>query len=604
MRKRLASLQIRLLLLVLLAVVPMLALVLHSYAQQVQGATEDAQASALGLARLAANDQERLIEGARQLLVALAELPSVQNQDAAECGSFLADLLKEYPLYENLGAANLDGDIFCSAIPSATRANMSDRPWFQRALQTRDFVVGDYLVARITGRPTLGTVYPVLDEAGRPRGVVFAGIDLAWLDSLVAEAQLPEGSTLTVFDSAGIVLTRYPDPERWRGTAMSDSVMEPLLGQWETVNEEEGIDGVRRLYGTTRLCCPPAGSTLVSVGIPTAAVYAEAQQLLIRNLATLALAALLAFGAALVGARLFLLKPVNALLGAIRRFEAGDTQARVGSKAGSGEMGYLASAFDELADALEARESERDRSETALQGEQRARAALLEKTITAQEDERKRIARELHDQTSQDLAALMLSLDTCALGLARGEPRVEQHLQTAKSIADTMLANTRRLINDLRPPLLDDLGLAAAIAWYAETRLQPLGIALELRCDQMEARLPPALETALFRVAQEALTNVVRHADASSVYVMLGVDDHAVSLAVRDDGRGFQQPAVTATGGESEGLGLLGMRERVTILGGEMCVDSEPGQGTTVTVTIPVSPQEKRHAYDPPAVGR
>lgn len=764
MRKLFAGLRIRLLLLVLLAVVPMLALVVHSYSQQMQAATAEAQANALRLARLAANDQDRLIEGARQLLIVLAQLPSVQNQDAAACSSFLAGLLKEYPLYENLGAADLRGDIFCSAVPSSTTINMSDRPWFQRALETREFVVGDYLVARITGRPALGTSYPVLDEAGQPRGVVFAGIDLSWLDSFVAGAQLPTGSTLTVVDSMGIIITRYPDPERWRGASLPDSLMQPLLAQWEVVNEAEGIDGTWRLYGTTRLCCLPAGDVFVRVGIPTSVVYADAQRLLIRNLATLGLAILLAFGAVWGGARLFVLNPLNALLRAIRRFKAGDTGARVGDEAGSGELGYVAQAFDEMVAALEARELERDRSEMALrlhsarsealaaiagrlnaeldpqevfsvvclettralqvsaaavslydekldhlrvvshyglpqdfgeqveaqgwgpctqplkagetvivadlrgdpgvpgasvfaaldirtvvrtpmvheghlvgtlcvfvqgevrhfaedelvflraisdqaaqaianarlyealQEEQRARAQLLDKTITAQEDERKRIARELHDQTSQDLAALMLSLDTCAVALATGRSGLEEHLDTAKSLAETMLANTHRLINDLRPSLLDDLGLAAAIAWYGERRLQPLGVTLELQCEQMQARLPPSLETALFRITQEALTNVVRHAGASRVHVALSVHDDAAFLTVRDNGRGFREPLTTSTDAERQGLGLLGMGERVTTLGGEMRVESEPGQGTAITVTVPVPPQENRGA--------
>jgi nitrate/nitrite-specific signal transduction histidine kinase len=349
MRKLLASLRIRLLLLVLLAVVPMLALVLHSYAVQMRAATVGAQANALALARLAANDQEHLIEGARQLLVVLAELPSVQDQDAAVCSSFLADLLKEYPLYENLGAANLEGDIFCSAVPSATRPNMSDRPWFQRALETRDFVVGDYLVARITGRPTMGTVYPVLDDVGQPQGVVFAGIDLAWLDSFVANAQLQPGSSLAVVDSTGTILTHYPDPERWRGKSLPDSVMQPLRAHLELVNEAQGVDGVRRLYGTTRLSSLPAEDVFVRVGIPTSVVYADAQQLLIRNLATLGLASLLVVGAVWGGARFFVLDPLNALMRAIKRFKAGDSGARVGDKAGSGELGYVGQAFDEMA---------------------------------------------------------------------------------------------------------------------------------------------------------------------------------------------------------------------------------------------------------------
>jgi signal transduction histidine kinase len=765
MRKFLASLRARLLALVLLAVVPMLALVLHSYSQQVQAASAQAQANALGLARLAARDQERLTEGARQLLVALSRLPSVQNEDTAACSSLLADLLKEYPLYENIGAANLEGDIFCSAVPSATRTNVSDRSWFQLALESGDFIVGDYLVARITGRPALGTAYPILDDAGQVRGVVFAGIDLAWLDSFVAEAQLPPGSSLTVIDSTGIVLTHHPDPQSWRGMAMPDAVMEPLLANSEIVNEGVGIDGVARLYGTTKLSFVPSGDVFVRVGIPTSVVYGDAQRLLVRNLIALDLATLLVFGAAWGGARFFLQKPLDALLEAIRRFQAGDTRVRVGGRAGSGELGYVAHAFDEMAAALEARELERDCSETALrlqsaraealaaiaarlnaeldpqsilslvcrettcalqvsaasvslydekldalrlvshcglpddfgeqtealewsrytyrlkagetvivpevreepglsvaalyaaldirslvktpmvheghllgtlcvfargevrhfsegelaflraladqaaqaianarlyealQEEQRAHSQLLDKTITAQEDERKRIARELHDQTSQDLAALMLSLDTCALGVAMGRPGLEEHLQTAKSIAESMLENTRRLINDLRPSLLDDLGLAAAIAWYGEQRLQPMGVILDLQYDEMQARLPGFLETALFRITQEALTNVVRHADASRVQVMLRVQNDSATLTVRDNGRGFQDdPVTTSAGAERQGLGLRGIRERVTALGGEMCVESAPGRGTAITVTVPVPPQENRCA--------
>jgi len=772
MRSLFASLRIRLLLLVLLAVLPMLALVLHSYSQQMQAAGDEAQANTLRLARLAANDQERLIEGARQLLIVLAQLPSVRNQDAEECGSFLADLVEQYPLYDNLGAANLEGEIFCNAVPSATRTYMLDRSMFQLALQTRELVVGDYLVTRGSSRPALAIAYPVLNEAGQPLGVVFARTDFASLDRFVAEAQLPEGSTLIVVDSMGTILTRYPDPELWRGTTLPISLMEPLLSHWEVVNEEEGTDGVTRLYGSMRLRALPGGDVFVRVGIPTALVYAHAEQLLIRNLATLGLAGLLVFGAVWGGARLFVLSPLDSLLGAIRRFKAGDTGARVGDEAGSGELGYLAHAFDDMVAALEARELERNRSDMALrlhsarsealatiaarlnaqlepqsvfslvcletahalqvsaatvslydekldalrlvshsglrgdfggqmqapergphlqrlkagetvivpdiredprlsdatgfaaldvrslvstpmahdgrlvgslcvfvqgevrdfaedelaflraisdqaaqaianailyealQEEQRARAELLDKTITAQEDERKRIARELHDQTTQDLAALMLSLDTCALGLSMGRPGLERHLDAAKSIAETMLDDTRRLINDLRPSLLDDLGLAAAIGWYGERRLQPMGVAMDFQCDDMQTRLPSFLETALFRVTQEALTNVLRHADASRVEVTLRVEDGTALLSVRDNGKGLPEAVTTWADREQEGLGLRGMRERVTTLGGEMRVESEPGHGTAITVTVPVPLQEDRGAQNAPAVGR
>ena len=218
-----ASLRVRLLLLVFFTFAPMFGLVLYTYSEQMQQATAAAEAEALKLARLAANDQQRLIEGSRQLLIVLAQLPSVQNLDAAACNQFLADLLKKYPLYGNLGAVNTEGDIFCSAIPPTAAANVADRSWFLRALQTRDFVAGGYLIGRVTGRPTLNTAYPVLDEHGQALAVVFAGIDLDRLDQFVAQAQLPAGTTLSVVDRTGTILTRYPDPDRWRQCSHPDA---------------------------------------------------------------------------------------------------------------------------------------------------------------------------------------------------------------------------------------------------------------------------------------------------------------------------------------------------------------------------------------------
>jgi signal transduction histidine kinase len=240
----------------------------------------------------------------------------------------------------------------------------------------------------------------------------------------------------------------------------------------------------------------------------------------------------------------------------------------------------------------------------ALLKEQSARAALLDKTISAQEEERKRIARDLHDETSQDLAALMLSLDTCALSLASKGPRGEQHLQTAKSIAETMLGNIHRLINDLRPSLLDDLGLAPAILWCAERQFKSQGIIVTFQCDRMEARLPPSLETALFRIAQEALTNTERHAHATQVQIALDVENHHVQLTVQDNGTGFEAPARRLGTAEGRGLGLRGIQERAALLGGEVLIHSTPGQGTTVAVTIPMVKEVHADVQDPRTADR
>jgi len=224
-----------------------------------------------------------------------------------------------------------------------------------------------------------------------------------------------------------------------------------------------------------------------------------------------------------------------------------------------------------------------------------ARANLLHHIIAAQEEERKRIARELHDETSQALTALMVGLDTTGLALAINPQEAAHRLGATKAIAEGMLENIHRLITDLRPSLLDDLGLVPAIAWYGEQRLRPLGIALRLEGNGLEQRLPPTMETALFRIVQEAITNVIRHAKASTVTVRLVLLDDYLTLQVADDGQGFDPEMLQSPDPQGKSLGLWGIRERVSILGGEFHVQTAPGQGTTVTVRVPLAQEKSAH---------
>jgi len=401
-------------------------------------------------------------------------------------------------------------------------------------------VAGDFIIARVSGRPTLTNAYPVTDERGRVIAVVFAGLDLEWLDKFFSEVDLPEGSTILVSDYKGMILTRYPDPEKWRGQFLSASSLRTLLSKSEGVTEEVGVDGVPRLYGFTKLCCLPQGNVYVRVGIPKAITLAEVRRILLRNLSMFGVVIMLCYAIASGSADLLILRQLRVMLNVIRHYETGDFSARVELASRNGELGQIAHALDQMAATIESREIERNRYEDTLRQEQLARAALLEKMISTQEEERKRIARELHDQTSQDLAALKLSLDACVLGLSVDKQRSEQHLQTALSITGSILANIRDLINDLRPSLLDDLGLASAISWYGEQRLKPKEIVLEFSCNRMDARLSPSLEIALFRTIQEALTNIIKHADATKVKVTLDMSDLNLLLKVEDNGKGFE----------------------------------------------------------------
>ncbi|MDR7423606.1 MAG: GAF domain-containing sensor histidine kinase [Armatimonadota bacterium] len=215
---------------------------------------------------------------------------------------------------------------------------------------------------------------------------------------------------------------------------------------------------------------------------------------------------------------------------------------------------------------------------------ERLRGELLEKLLTAHEDERRRIARELHDETGQALTALIVNLE-----LAVQEPsgeRLRAQLGQLRELAERTLAEIRRLIYDLRPSILDDLGLAAALRWYAKNLLDPRGIAWTLSVRGLSGRLPAGLETVAFRLVQEALTNVLRHAEASSVSVDVALDGRELRIRIEDNGRGFDPTRPRSTG--RGGLGLLGMQERVELVGGQWEVQSTPGVGTRVSAVLPV----------------
>lgn len=220
-----------------------------------------------------------------------------------------------------------------------------------------------------------------------------------------------------------------------------------------------------------------------------------------------------------------------------------------------------------------------------IAAKERTRGELLEKLMTAHEDERRRIARELHDEAGQALTALIVNLE-----LAAQEPspdRIRSQLVRLRELSEQTLGEIRRLIHDLRPSILDDLGLAAALRWYAKSLLDPKGIAWTLTVSGLQLRLPPALETVAFRVVQEALTNVLRHSHATRVAVSVAVAGRELSVHIEDNGQGFDTDRA-ATPGRHGGFGLLGMRERVELVGGRWEVESTPGEGTVVRVTLPI----------------
>ena len=284
-------------------------------------------------------------------------------------------------------------------------------------------------------------------------------------------------------------------------------------------------------------------------------------------------------------------RPLFGLMSTIQMIEAGHVERRAQVSARDSDVSQLAVALNAMLDRLEAL-----RHQTA--GE----------ILRAQEQERRRLALELHDQSSQTLTALTLHAqvldDLLAADTAPPSTLLRQQVGQVNRLAERTMNELRHVAEQLRPPLLDDLGLEAALRWLADDVAQatPLRIVVHvptadgdsrnpdasIPLDHAQRRLPAEIETALFRIAQESLTNVARHAQASQVDLKLIRQPEQVRLIVRDDGRGFPLPAVNDAALPRVGLGLAGMQERARLSGGRLEIESHPAQGTSIQATIPL----------------
>ena len=302
--------------------------------------------------------------------------------------------------------------------------------------------------------------------------------------------------------------------------------------------------------------------------------------------------------------------PVQALTAATQRIAGGDLDTPLGMH-GQDEIGTLARSFDamrvrlkesiaetqmwnrELDARVQARTADCERAASEirqlyeeLQQKEQARRELLNRVFSAQEEERKRISRELHDETCQVLTGLSYALDDTAE--THPTTDLKPHLERMHDLVTTALAEIHRIILDLRPTMLDHLGLVPALRWYAESRFNGLGIRVSIREVGPARRLPSTIETALFRVVQEAINNIARHSRATRADFVLEFAPAQVQVWIKDNGKGFNPATIFSATDPQRGLGLMGMEERMTAAGGRLQVHSMPGEGTTIQLIMPV----------------
>lgn len=347
------SLRARLISLVLLCVVPVLGLTIYNSVEDRRLAIAHVRKDMRKVSEIATAQQSQTIANAHQLLVVLAKIRRVTSNVPDECTQLLREILKSYPLYDNLGVVEPNGQLVCSA-GNATQKNISDRqPWLQQTINKRNFTVGSY--AHTRSRPaTIVFSYPVFNERNEFESVIFLTLNSSWLNQIAPEIPLPEGGSLSVFDRNGIVIARYPQPQDWQLDSTVDvPAIKQMLLEGKNIAEVSGVDGSQHLYVPTAKYSANTDAYIAAVGISQVEPFAQANRTLRRNLLGLTLVAAIAIVIAWISSELFWIRPLNKLVSATQRLAAGDLSTRVNLPNRHEELSQLARTFDYMAASLE-----------------------------------------------------------------------------------------------------------------------------------------------------------------------------------------------------------------------------------------------------------
>jgi PAS domain S-box-containing protein len=352
----------RLLLLAFISVLP--AIVIWTFTEVTLRRDREAEIRDLALrqAHLAASEIDRIVEGVRGLLVAVGEVSSVRSFDPESCGIYLSALRPKVPYLISLWAMDRDGVIRCQPDGAALHERYDDRTYFREAIARNDFVVGEYTVGKVTGRKTLPLALPLHGPSGEITGVLVAALDLNWLGQRLSERSLPTDGSITVADTNGVIIAREPFPDRFIGTVIPDAYLSLVHAAKPGAVDVLSQDGTRRVLGYIPVT-QPLGDLYVSAGISSKEAFGTIDAAARRGFLLIAAAFLLALALSTLSSRVFITRPFNMMIAAVRAWRSGAYSARVTLPAGSGELGVLAEAVNDLMDDVARRQSELQDSE-------------------------------------------------------------------------------------------------------------------------------------------------------------------------------------------------------------------------------------------------
>jgi signal transduction histidine kinase len=573
-------------------------------------------AERLQLARSVAEHLDTVVQSDMEVLqgVSASRIVGAGDREAVPNRSALRDIYLRARLVDHIVLIGADGTTLLREPPARTEPVPAPDPGEVRAAVTS----GRPMVSSLSSSGSSHRLYllvPIRDWRGDVALLAAGEIDpdRSRFSSILDAFQLTPAGSIDVVDVGGVTLASTDRRRRLLRRDDASEVAAAIRDRRGSVRVGRGADE------QTVLALAPMNSARWGVLIreDESAAFSQARSgrrtILWLSPALLGLALLFAWGAARS-----VRGPIAFLTDSAERIAYGNLNQPI-PDLGDDEVGRLGRSFEQMRMALRAsighveqanqdlerrveeRTRELQRLYRQLQEREEWREELLRKVISAQEDERKRLARELHDETSQTLSALAMKIETALAGWP-SEPSRER-LVEARHLTVRTLEELHRLIFDLRPSVLDDLGLLSAIRWYAERHLERRGVAVRCEFSGEADRLSPELETALFRVCQEAITNIAKHSEAEAVLIQCLEREDRISIEIEDDGKGFSPESLPPPAARERGLGLLGMRERVELFGGTLELDSAPGQGTRIAVTVPISQEVKHEQHSGPDRG-
>jgi signal transduction histidine kinase len=610
------SLTLRLFILVLIAVLP--AIVIQGYNEyELRKAREaDIRQQVIQVTKQFGEEIGELREGARQLLLALAQLPAVRSRQSDACSEHFAALKSQYANYRLLAAADTEGRIFCSSAATGY-ASVADQPFFKRAIAQDGLAVGNYWADQTTGERMIHFAARFDSGDGRTAGVVFAGLDLGWLSKHLEQRGLSPTSSILIADREGNIIARLPNPDALVGKNMRKSheaIMDGDTAGWE---EAVGVDGTTRIFGYVPPALPPHDFFL-SAGQSKAEAFAVIDDATERGVELIIAGLLAATLAAVVGARRFIREPIRGLLNVAAEWRNGNDDARVQVQDPGSEIGHLGAAFNAMADALAARHTAQKRAEEELR--------QLNATLESRVERRTIELANANKAKSMFLANISHELRTplnAIIGFGEmmhrqilGPIGVPAYREYAKhihesgmhllSLVEEMLDLSKveagkleieRILTQPGTLLAESLAMLRPMAEAAK-------VAIVVDGDPSTWPIFEGDPVKLKQVFVNLLDNAIKFTPAAGQVSVSGeIGDTVLRIRISDTGVGIRAEDIplvvqpfyrTASAYDAQhqgaGLGLPFAKAVVELHGGSLAIESRLGCGTTVTVTLPIGP--------------